>query len=71
MSKDTTPLTFGKYKGQTPEAVAEYDPSYIVWMFENVRTAPCSKALANDCKQNVREYEEEKAADLHFGLDGW
>jgi len=71
MSKDITPLTFGKYKGQTPEAIAEYDPSYVLWMFENVKPAPCSKALARDCEQGVREYEEEKAADLHFGLDGW
>ena len=71
MGKDHTPLTFGKYKGKTPEEVADYDPSYVVWMYDNVNPTPCSKALRDDCEQDVREYEEEKMDDLHFGLDGY
>lgn len=34
--EDLIPLSFGKYKGQTPEDVADGDPSYIAWLYENV-----------------------------------
>ena len=71
MSKDHTPLTFGKYKGKTPEEIAEYDPSYVVWMYDNVSGPPCSKVLRDDCKKDVREYEADKADDQLFGLDGY
>ena len=71
MSKDHTPLAFGKYKGKTPEEVAELDPSYVVWMYENVKPAPCSKALAVDCEQDQRDDEEEWAAGAHYGIGGW
>ena len=33
---DHTPLTFGKYKGQTPDEISEHDPSYIVWLYNNI-----------------------------------
>lgn len=42
---DSTPLTFGKHAGKTPEEVAEEDPSYIIWMYENVKNAPVSRFL--------------------------
>jgi hypothetical protein len=70
MDIDETPLIFGKYKGQTPDEIGDYDPSYVVWMFANVKPAPCSKAFAEACEQDVREYEEEKAEDLRYGFDG-
>jgi hypothetical protein len=70
MTKDKTPLTFGKYKGKTPDEIGDYDPSYVVWMYANVKPAPCSKELAEDCEQAVREYEEDRADDLLYGLDG-
>ena len=49
---DHTKLTFGKYKDRkTPSEVAEIEPSYIVWMYENVNDKPtCSKALYEDCR---------------------
>ena len=68
---DDTPLKFGKYKDKTPNEISDYDPSYIVWMYANVKPAPCSKELAQNCEQEVRKYEEEKLDDLHFGLDGY
>lgn len=71
MDIDEVPLSFGKYKGRTPDEVGDYDPAYVAWMFANVKPPPCSKELADTCKQDVREYEEEKAEDLHYGLDGW
>lgn len=60
---DTTPLTFGKYKGQTPEDVAELDPSYIVWLFDTVTPKRCSKALALACEDEIDD-------DDHFD-GGW
>lgn len=59
MDKDHTPLSFGKYKGKTPEEVAWFDGSYVVWMFENVKPPPCSQELAEACEADEREDEEE------------
>lgn len=71
MDKDHTPLSFGKYKGKTPEEVAEIDGSYVVWMFENVIPTPCSKELAESCEADEREDEEEWGAGGYYGIDGW
>jgi hypothetical protein len=50
---DHTPLTFGKYKGKTPDEVSQMGTSgenYIVWMYDNVDRFPtCSEALARAC----------------------
>lgn len=57
---DHTPLTFGRYKGRTPDQVAEEDPAYIVWMFKKVTTLPtCSKLLADACEPECREYDNQ------------
>jgi hypothetical protein len=45
MDIDQEPLRFGKHAGKTPEEIADEDPSYIIWMFENVRPSPCSTSL--------------------------
>ena len=71
MDKDHTPLPFGKYKGKTPEEIAEIDGSYVVWMFENVKPPPCSKELAEACEADEREDEEEWGAGGYYGIDGW
>lgn len=55
MSIDKTPLAFGKYKGQTPVEVASTEPSYVVWMYENVKPRPCSKSLYRYCVEEVQE----------------
>lgn len=55
---DRSPLVFGKYIGQTPEEIAEEDPAYIVWMYENIKPRRCSKDLAIACEQDDREYED-------------
>lgn len=49
---DDTPITFGKFKGKTPDEVSEIKPDYIVWMWDNFLDPPCSEALYNFC---VRE----------------
>ena len=49
---DHTPLTFGKYKGMTPNQVAEIDPSWVVWAYNNVTNRnTCSRLLANECER--------------------
>lgn len=60
---DDTPLRFGKYKGQTPNQIAEHDPSYVVWMHANVLPPPCSRELALACEQDQREEEGESDLD--------
>jgi uncharacterized protein (DUF3820 family) len=64
---DNTPLTFGKYRGKTPEQVAEVDESYIVWMYDNVMPKPCSKELRDACEADIREMEYENC----FGVEYW
>lgn len=47
---DHSPLGFGKYKGLTPNQVAEKDSSYLVWMHDTVTNRPtCSRLLRNEC----------------------
>lgn len=47
---DHTPLTFGKYRGRTPDDVSEDDPGYICWMYDNVKNKPtCSRTLYEVC----------------------
>lgn len=53
---DHTPLTLGKYVGRTPDWVAERDPGYLVWLYENVTNRPtCSRALYRAAKQDERD----------------
>jgi hypothetical protein len=56
---DFRPLTFGKYRGKTPEQVAEIDPSYVCWMYKEVKPTPCSLALQVVCENEVRESKAE------------
>lgn len=56
---DTTPLTFGKHRGKTPEEIADEDPSYVVWLYENVKPRRCSRSLAVACEAETRELDED------------
>ncbi len=74
--KDDIQLTFGKYKGRSPEDISEYDPGYIVWLVKNVDANICSKALYEYCLRETRrsndfDSELEHATDKHFEQDGW
>lgn len=68
---DFEPLTFGKYKGQTPAEVAEFDPNYIIWLYDNVQPRPCTRALYEDCEITLYDEEAEYDLDLHYSIDGW
>lgn len=45
---DELPLTFGKYAGKTPSELMAEDPSYVVWMYDNVSPKPCTEELYMD-----------------------
>ena len=68
--RDNTPLTFGKYKGHTPESVSVSDPGYIVWLYENVNPKQCSKALYHDASDAVNE-DCETLEMLRGDFDDW
>lgn len=63
VDKDNTPLTFGKYEGQTPDEISEKDPAYLVWAFETLKHPPCSEAMYQFCKDSG-EYDEEYEHEL-------
>lgn len=48
---DHTPIGFGKYRNSTPDEIAEADPKYLVWAFENVTNRPVfmSELLYKEC----------------------
>lgn len=50
---DFTALSFGAHKGRTPEAIAEDDPGYIVWLYKSIKPAVCSEALYKSCQEEV------------------
>lgn len=52
---DTTKILFGKHKGKTPREVAQEDPEYVVWMYDECRPAPCSKDLALLCEEGPKK----------------
>ncbi len=60
---DDTSIAFGRYRGMTPKQIAESDPSYVVWMYDNVMPKPCSKRLRDDCESDDRDDEAESELD--------
>jgi len=49
---DDIPLTFGKHEGYSPNEIAESDPSYIVWLYEELDEPPCSEDLYEECLED-------------------
>lgn len=55
---DDTPLTFGKFKGMTPNQIAQEDDGtkWLRWAFDTIKDKPiCSRELALACEQDDRE----------------
>lgn len=53
---DSTPLRFGKYKGQTPDEVADHDPQWLSWAYKNVTNRDtCSEDLAHWCNKQPKK----------------
>jgi hypothetical protein len=67
-SIDEEPLRFGKHIGKTPLEIAEIEPSYLIWAYENVKDKPCSLELYELCQLDA-DYESSREAlngHLHF-----
>ena len=60
---DDQKLTFGKYMFKTPNEIADIDPSYIVWLYNNVKPRVVSKSLAVACELDIAEDSESNWAD--------
>lgn len=54
---DHSPLSWGKYKGQTPSQIAEHDASYLVYMATQKSEPFISKALLRDCMKETGDSE--------------
>lgn len=58
---DHIPLTFGRYNGMTPNEVAEQDPAWLVWAYNNVKNrVTCSALLVNECEKDVLQRKARK-----------
>lgn len=55
---DERPLTFGKYKGESPNEIAKHDPEYLTWIYENVEERPVSTELYEACQLDIAENNE-------------
>lgn len=62
---DHTTFKTGKYARYTPSKVAEFNPAYIVALYENVNPKRCSKALYEDCKADLSN-RRDAGEDLHL-----
>ena len=61
---DHTPLTFGRYKGLTPNEVSARDPNWLVWAYSNVKNKKvCSKLLCDACEAESTEFDYEYRRD--------
>lgn len=72
---DKKPLTFGKYKGLTPDEVSETDPGWVIWAHDNVKWPVCSEYLYEVCKDEKAgkkrtRTETTPALDEEDDLDG-
>lgn len=57
-------ISFGKYKGEIFDDVAEKDPSYIVWLHENVNSIGLPTKYVDAIRMDIMEEESEY-------LDAW
>lgn len=58
MTKPTDIISFGKYKGKSFDEIAEIEPSYILWLNENVESIKFSKDWLNLVERDERERED-------------
>lgn len=57
VSRDDIPLTFGRYKGKTPNEIAEFCPAYIAWAYENVKRKVCTEKLYQACDRDADDFD--------------
>ena len=50
-----SPIDIVKYRSMTPNEVAEDDPRYVVWLYDNIFPRRCSQALRDACDADLQE----------------
>ena len=58
MTKPKDVIDFGKYKGKTFEDISNIEPSYILWLSENVDSVKLPKKWLEAVEWDVREEED-------------
>ena len=67
---DTQALTFGKFKGRTPDWIMRNEPSYLVWAYENTDHTVCSKELYEEALEDVQQQHESASMSVsHSPID--
>jgi hypothetical protein len=58
MTKPKDIITFGKFKGKTFDEIADIEPSYILWLSENIEEIKFPQKWLEAIEQDVREAED-------------
>jgi hypothetical protein len=70
MTKIEDTINFGKYKGKTFDEISDIEPSYILWLSENVEGIKLSKKWLEAIECDVRE-EEDNFMDAYESFMSW
>lgn len=70
MTKPEDIINFGKYKGHTFDEIADMEPSYILWLSENVDSIKLPKKWLEAVEWDVRE-EEGMFMDVYESFMSW
>jgi hypothetical protein len=62
-----TILTFGKHKGLSIQTLLLNDPSYIVWMSENIKDIQFEGGIVDEAEEN--DWSDYGDSDRQYGLD--
>lgn len=54
----TDKISFGKYNGKTYDEISEIDPSYVIWLTENVKSIRLPKSYVNAIQWDLMEEDE-------------
>ena len=60
-------IDFGKYSGKTIDEISDIQPGYIVWLYENVKSANIPEWLYDACRMDVMA-EDEALADAMMSI---
>ena len=66
---DHTPLSYGIYTGKTPNDIAERDPDYLCWAYEEWTPKPCSELLYRECLKDVAESNRQRRVERYQAED--
>lgn len=62
-------LNFGKYKNKTLQQIYEFDPGYLVWLYETIAVLKISKTIYRDALEKTLAFTNDDDEDYPVGLD--